>query len=184
MTYNHHVDELYEKYKYYGFSEDVATLQLIKPIYDRPTNMIKNKIQLFNHCKFEGFYLIRFHSEFLNELKEAMIFFGKDRRQLQDNLFIIYYHLNFGYPKISYNEVKKVIDEYCSVYDNFQKIKFIQRLPELTIYKDMVYMLPIVDIRLSESEYKLLEKFLLKHLSLENIMKIEHYHKRGFLRRI
>ena len=178
-------DDLYKKYKYYGFSEDVTTLQLIKPIYDRPTNMIKNKIQLFKHCKFEGFYLIRFHSEFLNELKEATIFFGKNRRQLLDNPFIIYNRLNFGYPKISYNEVKKVIDEYCSVYyDIFQKIKFIQRLPELTIHKDMVYMLPIVDIRLSESEYKLLEKFLLKHLSLENIMKIEHYHKRGFLRRI
>ena len=114
-------DDLYKKYKYYGFSEDVTTLQLIKPIYDRPTNMIKNKIQLFNHCKFEEFYLIRCHSEFLNELK---------------------------------------------------------------IHKDMVYMLPIVDIRLSKSEYKLLEKFLLKHLSLENVMKIEHYHKRGFLRRI
>jgi len=186
MTYDHHVDELYEKYKYYGFDEDVTTLQLIKPVYDQPTNMIKTKIQLFNHCKFEGFYLIRFRSEFLNELKETMIFFGKAHRTLQDNLFIIYYHLNFGYPQTSYNEVKKVIDEYCSIYDDFQKIKFIQRLPELTICKheDIVYMLPIVDIRLSKSEYKLLEKFLLKQLKLENIKRIEYYPKRGFLRRI
>ena len=44
MYEEQHNDELYEKYKYYGFNEDVTTLQLIKPVYDQPSNMIKNKM--------------------------------------------------------------------------------------------------------------------------------------------
>ena len=181
MTY----DDLYKKYKYYGFDEDVTTLQLVKPIHDQPTNTITNKIQYFNHCKFEGFYLIGFESYFLNELKETMINYGKDYTSLRDKLFILYNHLRFGYQDYhGYNDYKKVIDEYCFVYDNFQKIKFIQRLPELMIYQDRFCEKPITDIRLSKSEYKLLEKFLLKQLKAENIKRIEHYPKRGFLRRI
>lgn len=180
MTY----DDLYKKYKYYGFDEDVTTLQLVKPIYDQSTNTITNKIQYFNHCKFEGFYLIKFHSDFLNELKDTMIFFGKDRKNLTNNLFILYYHLYIGYPKYNYYDLNKIIDEYCSTYYDFQKIKFIQRLPELIVYVDMFSEELTTDIRLSETEYKFLEKFLLKHLNLENIMKIEHYPKKGFLRRI
>jgi len=186
MYEEQHNDELYEKYKYYGFNEDVTTLQLIKPVYDQPSNMIKNKMQLFNYCKFEGFYLIRFHSEFLNELKETMIFFGKDRRQLENNLFIIYYHLCFGYRNYSYSNMNEIINEYCSVYDNFQKIKFIQRLPELIVYRDTFCEKTFTDIRLSETEYKICEKFLLKQINplIDNIIKIDHYPKRGFLRRI
>ena len=76
---------------------------------------------------------------------------------------------------------KAIIDEYCSVYDEFQKIKFIQRIPpELLVDKNILFK----DIKLSETEYKLLEKFLLKQLKFENIIKIEHFPKRGFLRRI
>ena len=179
--------DLYEKYKYYySIPENVTTLGLAKPIYNQRSITIETKIQYFNHCKFEGFYLIRFRSSFLDELKETMIFFGKDRRQLENNLFILYYHLQFGYQKHLYHEVKEIIDEYCSVYDNFQKIEFIQRLPELIVYKDMFSKEPITDIKLSETEYKICEKFLLKHLNplLDNILKIEHYPKRGFLRRI
>jgi hypothetical protein len=178
-------DELYKNYKYYGNTENVTTLGLMKSVYDRATYTIKNKIQYFNYCKFEGFYLIRFNSYFLNELKETMIYYGKDYTSLQDKLFILYYHLNFGFPDYhGHDDYKKVIDEYCSVYDAFQKIKFIQRLPELTMRHDMFCENLITDIKLSESEYKLLEKFLLKQLKHKNIRKIEHYPKRGFLRRI
>lgn len=184
--YNHHNDKLYEKYKYYGIAENVTTLGLAKPIYNLQTNTIETKIQYFNHCKFEGFYLIRFYSSFLDELKETMIFFGKDRRQLENKLFIIYYHLKIGVQDHIYSNMNEVIDEYCSVYDNFQKINFIQRLPALIVYRDMFCEKAITDIKLSEAEYKICEKFLLKQLNpnIDNILKIEHYPKRGFLRRI
>lgn len=180
-----HDNELYAKYKLYGFNEDVTTLQFIKPIYNQRSNTIENKIQYFNHSKFEGFYLIRFHTSFLNELKEIMTFYGKDHTSLYTILFILHYHLYFRPSDYNGDHVyRKIIDEYCSVYDDFQKIKFIQRLPELTIYRPGPYENPITDIRLSKTEYKLLEKFLLKQLKFENIMKIERYPKRGFLRRI
>lgn len=184
MACKYDKDLLYKKYKYYGFAEDVTTLGLMKPVYDNKTGMIKNKFQYFNHCKFEEFYLIRFHSDFLYKLKDTMIYFGKDRKKLENNLFTLCYHLYIGHSNYNYYDLNKIIDEYCSMYDDFQKINFILRLPELTIYQDIVCKEPITDIRLSESEYKLLEKFLLKHLNLENITKIEHYPKRGFLRRI
>ena len=147
-------DELYAKYKYYGFDENVVTLGIMKSVYDKETYIIKNKVQHFNHHKFEGFYLIRFNSYFLNELKETMTYYGK------------------------------VIDEYCSVYDAFQKINFIQRILQLAVNNDLFCEKPITDIKLSKSEYKFLENFLLKQLRYENIIKIEHYPKRGFLRRI
>ena len=186
MVINHHNDELYEKYKYYGITENVTTLGLAKPIYNLPTHTIETKIQYFNHCKFEGFYLIRFYSSFLDELKETMIFFGKNRRELENKLFIIHYHLKIGYQNHGYPNMNEIIDEYCSVYDNFQKINFIQRLPALIVYRDMFCEKPITDIKLSEAEYKICEKFLLKQLdpNIANILKIEHYPKRGFLRRI
>ena len=178
------INDLYIKYKYYyGNNENVNTLGLMKSVYDQTTNTIINKIQYFNHCKFEGFYLIEFVSQFLDELKETMIFFGKKRQTLIEHLFILYYHLFIGRSRYKYHNVNKIIDEYCSMYDDFQKIKFIQRLPELTIYKDMFCVKPTV-IKLSETEYKLCEKFLLKQLKFKNVIKIEHYPKRGFLRRI
>lgn len=113
-----------------------------------------------------------------------MIFFGKNRTKLENNLFILYYHLHFGNPgDYDYYNTNKLIDEYCSVYDNFQKINFIERIPALTVYKDIFCEEPIIDIKLSESEYKICEKFLLKQLNLliNNILKIEHYPKRGFI---
>lgn len=178
-------DELYAKYKYYGFDENVVTLGIMKSVYDKETYIIKNKVQHFNHHKFEGFYLIRFNSYFLNELKETMTYYGKDYTLLHDKLFILYYHLKFGFPDYhGYDDYKKVIDEYCSIYDAFQKINFIQRILQLTVNNDSFCEKPITDIKLSKSEYKLLENFLLKQLICENIIKIEHYPKRGFLRRI
>ena len=180
-----HDELLYKKYKYYGFNENVTTLKLLRHIYDLPTNMIKVNMHIFKHCKFEGFYLIRFNSYFLNELKETMTYYGKDYTLLHDKLFILYYHLKFGFPDYhGYDDYKKVIDEYCSVYDAFQKINFIQRILQLTVNNDSFCEKPITDIKLSKSEYKLLENFLLKQLICENIIKIEHYPKRGFLRRI
>ena len=186
MAYNHHDDELYKKYKYYGITENVTTLGLAKPICNLRTNTIKTKTEYFNHYKFEGFYLIRFNSNFLNELKETVIFFGKNHKQLEDNLFIIHYHLKIGYQNHGYPNMNEIIDEYYSVYDSLQKIKFIQRWPELIVYRDMFCEEIFTDIKLSEAEYKICEKFLLKQLnpSIANILKIEHYPKRGFLRRI
>lgn len=185
MAYDYDKDLLYEKYKYYGFTENVITLELIKPVYDRITGTIKNKIQYVNHYKFEGFYIISFETDFFNELRETMIFFEKDRKKLENNLFILYYHLYFGRPNLyEYHNINKIIDEYCSVYDDFQKINFIERIDRMIIRTDMCCKLPTTDFKLTESEYKLLKNFLLKHLNLENIIKIEHYPKKGFLRRI
>lgn len=178
-------DELYKKYKYYyNGNENINTLGLIRPIYDQLTCTIKNKIQYFNHCKFEGFYIISFYTDFFNKLRETMLYFGNDRKRLKDNLFIIYYHLKFGVQKHPFNEVEEIIDEYCSVYDDFQKINFIERIDRMIIRTDMCCKLPTTDFKLSESEYKICEKFLLKQFALENVKKIEHYPKRGFLRRI
>ena len=176
-----HDELLYKKYKYYGFNENVTTLGKMIPIYDKETYTIKLKAQYFNHYKFEGFYLIRFHSYYLHKLKETMICYGKDYSSLQNNLYILYNRLYFGHStKYLYNK-KAIIDEYCSVYDVFQKNKFIQSIPpELLVDKNLFFE----DIKLSETEYKLLEKFLLKQLKFENIIKIVHFPKRGFLRRI
>ena len=174
-----HDELLYKKYKYYGFNENVTTLKLLRNIYDLPTNMVKVNMHIFKHCKFEGFYLIRFHSYYLNELKETMIYYGKDYTSLQDKLFILHYHLNFGYP--NYHNSKEIIDEYCSVYDAFQKSKFIQRIRQLTVNNDPFCEKPTIDIKLSETEYKLLEKFLLKQLKFKNVIRIEHYPKKGFI---
>lgn len=175
MTYD---DRLYKKYKYYGFNENVNTLKLAKSIYDQSTNRVKVNMHSFKHCKFEGFYLIRFHSYYLNELKETMINYGKDFSSLRDKLFILKHHLNFGSPDYDY---KKVIDEYCSVYDVFRKNNFVQRIRESSISNDPFCKKPITDIKLSKSGYKLLEKFLLKQLKCENVIRIEHYPKRGFI---
>lgn len=174
-----HDELLYKKYKCYGFNENVVTLGIMKSVYDKETYIIKNKVQHFNHHKFEGFYLIRFNSYYLNELKETMIYYGKDYTSLQDKLFILHYHLNFGYP--NYHNGKEIIDEYCSVYDVFQKSKFIQRIRQLTVNNDPFCEKPTIDIKLSKSEYKLLEKFLLKQLKFENIIRIEYFPKRGFI---
>lgn len=174
-----HDELLYKEYKYYGFNENVTTLKLLKHIYDLPTNMVKVNMHIFKHCKFEGFYLIRFNSYYLNELKETMIYYGKDYTSLQDKLFILHYHLNFGYP--NYHNGKEIIDEYCSVYDAFQKSKFIQRIRQLTVNNDPFCEKPTIDIKLSETEYKLLEKFLLKQLKFENVIRIEHFPKKGFI---
>lgn len=174
-----HDELLYKEYKYYGFNENVTTLKLSKPIYDQATNMVKVNMRIFKHCKFEGFYLIRFNSYYLNELKETMIYYGKDYTSLQDKLFILHYHLNFGYP--NYHNSKEIIDEYCSVYDAFQKSKFIQRIRQLTVNNDPFCEKPTIDIKLSETEYKLLEKFLLKQLKFKNVIRIEHFPKKGFI---
>ena len=64
---------LYKKYKFYGFKENITTLKLLKPMYDQSTNMVKVNMHSFKHCKFKGFYLIRFNPCFLNELKSTMI---------------------------------------------------------------------------------------------------------------
>ena len=90
-------------------------------------------------------------------------------------VYILYNNLYFGHStKHLYNK-KAIIDEYCSVYDEFQKNKFIQRIPsELLVDKNILFK----DIKLSETEYKLFEKFLLKQLKFENIVKIEHFPKR------
>lgn len=176
-----HDELLYKKYKYYGFNENVTTLGIMKPIYDKETYTIKVNMRGFKYCKFEGFYLIRFHSYYLNKLKETMIYYGKDYASLQNKLYILYNNLYFGHSRKHLYNKKAIIDEYCSVYDEFQKIKFIQRIPsELLVDKNIFFK----DIKLSETEYKLLEKFLLKQLKFENIIKIEHFPKRGFLRRI
>lgn len=176
-----HDELLYKKYKYYGFNENVTTLGIMKPIYDKETYTIKVNMHSFKYCKFEGFYLIRFHSYYLNKLKETMIYYGKDYASLQNKLYILYNNLYFGHSRKHLYNKKAIIDEYCSVYDEFQKIKFIQRIPpELLVDKNILFK----DIKLSETEYKSLEKFLLKQLKFENIIKIEHFPKRGFLRRI
>lgn len=72
-----HVELLYKKYKFYGFNENITTLKLLKHTYDQSTNMVKVNTHYFKHCKFEGFYLIRFKPCFLNELKSTMIYCGK-----------------------------------------------------------------------------------------------------------
>ena len=179
-----HDELLYKKYKYYGFNENVTTLGIMKPIYDKETYTIKVNMHSFKHCKFEGFYLIRFKPRFLNELKSTMIYCEKDLTLLQNKLYILYRHLYFGHsPKYLYRK-KAIIDEYCSVYDDFQKIKFIQRIPELIINNNTLFETCAKDIKLSETEYKLLEKFLLKQLKFENVIRIKHYHKRGFLKEV
>lgn len=180
-----HDELLYKKYKYYGFNENVTTLGKMISIYDKETYTIKLKAQYFNHHKFEGFYLIRFNSYYLNELKETMIYHGKDYSSLRDKLYILHYHLNFGFPDYrGHDDYKKVIDEYCSVYDVFRKNNFMQIIRESSISNDPFCKKPITDIKLSKSGYKLLEKFLLKQLKCENVIRIEHFPKRGFLRRI
>ena len=176
ITYD---NELYKKYKYYNATEKSNSVQLIRTSFDKENFSIKQSIQYYNYIKFKGFYIIRVHSNFLYELVKIMIYHGKDYTWLQENLFILRRHLNFGYPK--YNN-KEIIDEYCFVYNSFQKINFIQRIQELTmIYQDVFCKNLIIDIKLSKSEYKLLEKFLLKQLKCENIIKIEHYPERGFI---
>lgn len=176
-------DELYKKYEYYNATKKSNIVELLRTSFNKEDLSVKQSVRYFNYIKFEGFYLIRFHSEFLKELKETMLFYGKNRIQLKDHLFILYYHLYIGYQKHLYNEVKEIIDEYCSVYDDFQKIHFIERLPELIMYRDIFSEKQITDIKLSETEYKICEKFLLKQLnpSINNIVKIEHYPKRGFI---
>lgn len=176
-------DELsYKKYKFYGFNENITTLKLLKPMYDQSTNMVKVNMHSFKHCKFEGFYLIRFKPCFLNELKSTMIYCGKDLTLLQNKLYILYKHLYFGRSTKYLYRKKAIIDEYCSTYDDFQKIKFIQRIPELIVNNNPLFETCATYIKLSETEYKLLEKFLLKQLKFENVIRIEHYHKRGFLK--
>ena len=133
----------------------------------------------FNRISFEGFYLIRFDSYFLNELKQTMIYYGKDYTSLRNKLFNLHYLLNFGNPD-DYH-YKEIIDEYCHVYDNFQKIKFIRKIPELINCYDGFCENLTSDIKLSESEYKLLEKFFLKQLKCKNVKGIVHYPKRGFI---
>lgn len=172
---------LYKKYKYYGFNENVTTLGIMKPIYDKETYTIKVNMHSFKYCKFEGFYLIRFHSYYLNKLKETMIYYGKDYSSLQNKLYNLYNNLYFGHSRKYLYSKKAIIDEYCSVYDDFQKINFIQRIPELTFNENPFCKKPIIDIKLSETEYKLLKKFLLKQLKFENVIKIEHFPKRGFI---
>ena len=94
-----------KKYKYYGFNENVTTLGITKPIYDKETYTIKVNMHCFKHCKFEGFYLIRFHSYYLNKLKETMIYYGKDYTSLQNKLYILYNNLYFGHStKHLYNK--------------------------------------------------------------------------------
>ena len=63
----------------------------------------------------------------------------------------------------------------------FKKIKFIQRIPELIVNNNPLFETRTTDIKLSETEYKLLEKFLLKQLKCENVIRIEHFPKRGFI---
>ena len=144
--------------------------------------MVKVNMHSFKHCKFEGFYLIRFKPCFLNELKSTMIYYGKDLTLLQNKLYILYNHLYFGRSTKYLYRKKAIIDEYCSTYDDFQKIKFIQRIRELIVNNNPLFETRTTDIKLSEAEYKLLEKFLLKQLKFENVIRIEHYHKRGFLK--
>ena len=101
-----HNELLYKKkYKYYGFNENVTTLGIIKPIYDKETYTIKVNMHSFKHCKFEWFYLIRFKPRFLNELKLTMIYCEKDLTLLQNKLYILYRHLYFGHsPKYLYRK--------------------------------------------------------------------------------
>lgn len=184
MASNHDLD-LYKKYKYhYNATENVRILGVKKPIFNKLGVSVESTIQYFKHYKFEGFYIISFDTDFLTELKDAMLYFGKDRKKLENNLFILCYHLYIGYPNYSYYNANKIIDEYCSVYDDFQKINFIERIDRMIIRTDMCCKLPTTDFKLSESEYKICEKFLLKQFALENVRKIEHYPKRGFLWRI
>ena len=104
-----HDELLYKKkYKYYGFNENVTTLGIMKPIYDKETYTIKVNMHSFKYCKFEGFYLIRFHSYYLNKLKETMIYYGKDYASLQNKLYILYNNLYFGHSrKHLYNKKKQ-----------------------------------------------------------------------------
>lgn len=182
MTYD---DELYKKYKYYNAIEKSNIIQLLRTSFDEKSFSVKQRIRYFNRINFEGFYLINFRSSFLKELIDTLIFFRKDHMQLKDNLFILYYHLQFGFPNYrgGRDSYKEIIDVYCSTYDNLEKIKFRQRLQELILYQDMYCEKPITVIKLSETEYKICEKFLLKHLNphIDNITKIEHYPKKGFI---
>ena len=50
MTYD---DELYKKYKYYGITENVTTLGLVKPIYELQTNTIEQRVRYFNLFSFK-----------------------------------------------------------------------------------------------------------------------------------
>ena len=102
--------------------------------------------------------------------------------KLQNKLYILYKHLYFGRSTKYLYRKKAIIDEYCSTYDDFQKIKFIQRIPKLIVNNNLLFETRATDIKLSETEYKLLEKSLLKQLKFENVIRIEHYHKRGFLK--
>ena len=179
-----HDELLYKKYKFYGFNENITTLKLLKPMYDQSTNMVKVNMHSFKHCKFEGFYLIICKPCFLNKLKSTIIYYGKDLTLLQNKLYILYKYLYFGRSTKYLYRKKAIIDEYCSTYDDFQKIKFIQRIPELIVNNNTLFETCATDIKLSETEYKLLEKFLLKQLKFENVIRIEHYHKRGFLKEV
>ena len=171
MPCNYNNELLYKKYKYYNATEKTNTFKLLRNLFNKETFSVKQQVRTFNHTKFEGFYLIYFYSSYLNELKETMIFFNKDRKLLEDKLYILYYHLNF-----------ESINEYCDIYDTLQKINFIGNLPKLILYKTFSEDIFTV-IKLSEAEYKTCEKFLLKQLnhSIGNISKIEHYPKRGFI---
>ena len=125
-----HDEILYKTYKYYdSFNEKVTTIKLSKPIYNNnPTNMmVKFNMHSFKHCKFKGFYLIRFQPCFLNELNSIMIYCGKDFILLRNKLSILYDRLYFGYPTKYIYRKKAIIDEYCSIYNDFQKIKFIKK---------------------------------------------------------
>lgn len=179
-TYDFDNDMLYKKYKYYNATEKTNTVKLLRNLYHKETFSVKQQVRTFNHTKFEGFYLIHFYSSYLNELKETMIFFNKDRELLEDKIYILYYHLKFGDPNNC--DANDIINEYCYAYDTLQKINFIENLPKLLLYKMSSEDL-ITVIKLSEVEYKTCEKFLLKQLnpSIGNISKIEHYPKRGFI---
>ena len=52
---------------------------------------------------------------------EDLILMGKDLTLLQNKLYILYKHLYFGRSTKYLYRKKAIIDEYCSVYDDFQK---------------------------------------------------------------
>ena len=89
--------------------------------------VVKFNMHSFKHCKFKGFYLIRFQPCFLNELNSIMIYCGKDFILLRNKLSILYDRLYFGYPTKHIYRKKAIIDEYYSIYNDFQKIKFIKK---------------------------------------------------------
>ena len=65
-----HDELLYKKYKYYGFNENVTTLGIMKPIYDKETYTIKVNMHSFKHCKFENVIRIEYYHKrgFLKEV--------------------------------------------------------------------------------------------------------------------